>query len=364
MKWKNRTADERKLHIDGFVGVTPTMTHALEVLRRCYRSHGGGHQASCSFLVGETGVGKTTVANEFLEEVRAEHMGALMDGQNLQLQDREAYPHDMSVTLEKPGHGLVRPVLKIGVAKKTTYKQLFAQTLTAIGVNVAKATRFREMMSIVRQQVKEQNIRMIIFDECQHIADSSMTRDPYEAADVFKVLMKEARVQIACVGLPYATDLLLENRQLETLKKEEMRMRPFQPDFDAKSELMVFLQTLSSDLPFDRVQPIHKAPVAVRLHLASDGYVAGIAMMVSEAAKIAIEEGIDTIDLELLGEAYRRKHDVPVNENPFLMPKIDPEGFKALKAARWDERVLKAQQNRATRRQKALVLKREAAAHD
>lgn len=358
MKWKNRTADERRDHIDGFVAVTPTMTRALDVLKRCYRSHGGGHQASCSFLLGETGVGKTTVANEFLEEVRAEHMGVLMDGKNLQVQDQEAYPHDMSVTLERPNHGLIRPVLKIGVAKKTTYKQLFAQTLMAIGVNVAKATRFTEMMSIMRQQVKEQQIRMIIFDECQHIADSSMTRDPYEAADVFKVLMKEVRVQIACVGLPYATDLLLENRQLETLKKEQVTMRPFQPDFSDGSELMTFLRVLSSDLPFDRAQSIHTASVAVRLHLASDGYVSGIVMMVAEAAKIAIDEDIAIIDLKLLGEAYRRKHDVPDHENPFLVPKVDPEGFKALKAERQEEQVQEAQRNRATRRRKALVLKR------
>ncbi len=364
MKWKNCTADERKQHVDGFVAVTPTMARALDVLRRCYRSHGSGQQASCSFIVGETGVGKTTVANEFLEEVRAEHMGILMDGQNLKVQDEEAYPHNMSVTLERPGHGLIRPVLKIQVGKKSTYKQLFAQTLAAIGVNVAKATRFGEMMSIARIQIREQGIRMIIFDECQHIADSSMTRDPYEAADVFKVLMKEARVQIACVGLPYTTDLLLENRQLETLKKEEMTMRPFQPDFNDGSELMGFLQALSTDLPFDRAQQIHKGPMAIRLHFASDGYVAGIAMMVSEAAKIAIDEGVEVIDLDLLGEAYRRKHDVPVNENPFLMAKVDPDGFRALKAARWNERVLAAQKNRATRRQKALVLKREAAAHD
>lgn len=361
MKWKNVTKDERMQHIDSFVGITPTMTLALDTLRRCYSAHGKGKQATCCFVVGETGVGKTTVANEFLEEIRAEQMGVLRDGQNLQVPDKEAYPHDMSVTLVKPGHGLVRPVLKVFVGKKTTYKQLLAKTLTAIGINVQKAARYGDMLAIARKQIKEQDIRLIIFDECQHIADCSTGREPYEAADVFKALMKETRVQIACVGLPYALDLLLANRQLVTELKEQRTMNPFEPDFNDGSEFMEFLKAMSADLPFDHTQTIHKAPTAIRLHLASDGYIAGITMMVSEAAKIAIEDGLQGVDLKLLGEVYRRKHDVPPNENPFLLPTVDPDGFRALKAARLKERLQESERNRALRRKKARALKREAA---
>jgi len=361
MKWKNRSQDERREHIDGFVAITPTMTRALNALRRCYGSHGRGQQATCSFIVGDTGVGKTTVANEFLEEVRAEHMGVLMNGQNLQVPDKDSYPHDMSVTLVKPGHGLVRPVLKIFVDKKTTYKQLFAKTLAAIGINVARAARFGDMQSIARQQITEQGIRLIIFDECQHIADCRAGQDPYEAADVFKSLMKETRVQIACVGLPHTLDLLLANRQVKTENKEQITMTPFAPDFNNGSEYMEFLKAFSADLPFDKAQSIHTAPTAIRLHLASDGYVAGVAMMVNEAANIAIDERLDVIDLNLLGEVYRRMHDVPVNENPFLVPTIDFEGFKKLKEARLRERIQEAEKNLLLRRRKARALKREAA---
>lgn len=353
MKWKSRSVEERRRHIGEFVAITPTMTRAIGVLRRCYRAFHEEQQASCSFVVGETGVGKTTAANEFLEEIREEYRGTLMDGDSLKLADAEEYDRSMSVTFEKPGHGLVRPLVKIQVAKKTTYKRLFADTLSAIGVRTSSSTTLGEMMSIARQQIKEQGIRLIIFDDCQHIAESNLTRDPYEAADVFKALMKEARVQIACIGLPHATDLLLENAQLETLKSEELRMMPFPLDLSDKGEYRSFLKAFSDDLPFDRKPSLHTTQMALRLHLASDGYVAPLAKYVSLAAKEAIDQNLETITMDLFEEVYRRKHNVPDNENPFCKAEVDPEGFRKTKAARRQERLAEARKGRATRRAKA-----------
>lgn len=351
MEWKSRSAEERRNHIGSFIAVTPTMKRATDVLRRCYRAYHEEPQASCSFIVGETGVGKTTVANDFLEEIRGEYLGTIMDEQNLKLADDADYDHTMSVTFEKPGHGFVRPVVKIQVSKKTTYKQLFSDTLAAIGLTVRRAT-LGEMMSIARQQIKEQGIRLIIFDDCQHIAESGLTRDPYEAADVFKALMKEARVQIACVGLPHAADFLLESAQLETLKNEELRMMPFPLDLSEHGEYRAFLKAFSDDLPFDRKPSLESPQMALRLHLASDGYVAAIAKYIGLAAKEAIDRDMETITTDLVGEVYRRKHNVPDNENPFLKAEVEPDGFREIKATRRQERLLEARKGRATRRAK------------
>lgn len=364
MKWKSRPAEERRKHIGSFVAVTPTMKRAIDVLRRCYRAYHDESQASCVFVVGQTGVGKTTAANDFLEEVREEYLGTLMDGHNLKLADVEEYDRSMSVTFENPGQGFVRPLVKIQVPKKTTYKRLFADTLAAIGIKVPSSATLGDMMSIARQQIKEQGIRMIIFDDCQHIAESNLNRDPYEAADVFKALMKEARVQIACVGLPHATDFLLENAQLETLKSEELHMMPFPLDLSDTSEYCMFLKAFSDDLPFDRKPLLEKPAMALRLHLASDGYVAAIAKYVSLAAKEAIDRNLDTITMDLLEEVYRRKHNVTENENPFRKAEIDPEGFRKIKADRRRERVAEARKGRATRRAKEreLSLRKKGAA--
>lgn len=354
MSWKNRTDKERRKHAGGFVAVTPTMRRASAIMRRCYDSWQETHQASCSFLVGETGVGKTTVANEFLEQVREEYRGTIMDGQNLVLPDEAEYDRTMSVTFERPGHGLERPVVKLLVGKKTTYKQLFADTLTAIGIKPTVRATLGEMKAMAKHQIKEQKIRLIIFDECQHIAESTIKQDPYEAADVFKELMKETRVQVMCMGLPHALDFLLANGQLDTVESEKWTMPPFSLDLDKKSELRRFLKSLSDDLPFDVNPNLDDTSMALRLFLASDGYLGGITKYVIEAVKVALEAKLETVTMAALTEAYRRKHDVPNGENPFF-PKEDPNpaGFLRVKKERKKERERQALEGHAVRTAKA-----------
>ncbi|MGP9811384.1 TniB family NTP-binding protein [Rhodopseudomonas sp. NSM] len=352
MTWSTRSVEERRKHIGSFVAVTPTMKRATDVFRRCYREYHESQQASCSFVVGETGVGKTTAANDFMEEIREEYRGTLKDGIDVHTIDPKTYPTNMSVTFQQPGRGLVRPILKIMVSKKTTYKQLFGETLAALGMPTKRAT-LAEMKSIVRRQIEGQGVRMIIFDECQHIVDSSQIRDPYEAADFLKELMKETRVQICCVGLHYATDFLLENGQLETMKSEEHHMRPFPLDFSESAELCMFLRSLSDDLPFDRKPQLFTPAQALRLHLASDGYVGYITKYVSMAAKDAIDQNLDTVTMDLIGDAYARKHNVPDKENPFRVKgEIDEDGFQKIKAARRKMLEEEAFKSRAARRRK------------
>ncbi|CAM5391653.1 hypothetical protein AFEL58S_01888 [Afipia felis] len=348
MKWSNRSIDERRRHVGGFVAVTSMMSQATDVLRRCYQGFHVGHQASCSFIVGKTGVGKSTAADDFLEEIREEYRGTLNDGHNLKLADRDDNAHTMSVIFEKPGHGLVRPVLKVEVTK-STYRNLFSDTLTAIGVKVQTRATLGEMMSIARQQIREQGIRLIIFDDCQHITESRSTRNPYEAADVFKALMKQARVQVVCMGLPHTTDFLLENAQLETLKDEELRMVPFPCDLEEDSEYINFLKALSEYLPFDHKPSLDERSVALGLHMASDGYIGTLMKYVSRAADQAIEEGAHTLTRDHLAKAYSRKTNVPIHENPFIEKNINPEGFRATKAARLERRRAEARKGRSER---------------
>lgn len=354
MTWNNRSPEERRRHIGSFVAVTPTMKRASDVFRRCYEAYHEEQQASCSFVVGETGVGKTTVANDFLEEVREKYRGSVMDGQNLTLAPDADYDRTMSVTFENPGQGFVRPVVKVQVSKKTTYKQLFAETLSAVGIKFSKFATLGDLKSMARHQIKEQGIRMIIFDDCQHIAESSLIRDPYEAAEVFKALIKEARVQIMCVGLPHATDYLVVNGQLETVKNEEWHMKPFSLDLDEGSDYLRFLKSFSDDLPFDVNPCLNETSLALRLHIAADGFIAPIAKYVGLAAKEAIARGSETITLDMFEEVYRRKNNVPDKENPFFTNvDPDPEGFKKVKEDRRKERLLEIDKGRATRRAKA-----------
>lgn len=348
MKWSKQSVEERRQHLGRFVAVTTTMKEANDVMRRCYRRFHEELQASCSFIVGPTGVGKSTAADDFLEEIREEFRGTLKNGQDLKLANHEDYSHTMSVTFEKPGHGLVRPVLKVEVTK-SSYRDLFADTLLAIGIKVRARATLGEMMTIARQQIDQQGIRLIIFDDCQHIVEATWRRNPYEAADVFKALMKQARVQVVCMGLPHTTDFLLENAQLENLKDEELGMVPFDLDLEEDSQFCEFLKALSEHLPFDQKPALDERSIALGLFLASEGYVGTLMKLVSRAAEHALDEGAATVTAAHLKEAYRRKTNAPDFENPFHNKEVDPDGFREMKAARSKARRQEAKKARAER---------------
>ena len=349
MIWAKQPALERRKHIGKFVAVTSMMKGVNGVLRRCYERHRVNQEASCSFVFGATGVGKSTAAHDFLEEIREDYRGSLKDGSDLKLANDNEYSHTMSVTFEKPGHGLMRPVVKVEVGESSTFRDLYRDTLLAIGIKVAARTTVGQMKAIARHQVAEQDVRMIIFDDCQHILEGRNPSNPYQAADVFKEFMKETRVQVVCMGLRETTDLRVWNTQLNGLIDEEWEMEPFKLDLSEDGEFYEFLYVLSEYLPFDKKPPLYDRSTALSLYQASDGYLRPLMKVISLAAEMAIDQGAKTINNDHLAEAYRRKVRVPEFENPFLNKELDIEGFAQVKTARLKARKAEARKGRAER---------------
>ncbi|MGM4892017.1 ATP-binding protein [Tardiphaga sp. 839_C3_N1_4] len=358
MTWNEKSTHDRLTHIGRFVAQTSNLLDAKAVLQRLYRNFRVSQQAGCAFIVGRTGAGKSTVANDFLEDIREEYRGTLKNGDDLKIADNQDYSHTMSVTFEKPGHGLVRPVLKVEV-QASTRRDLFRDVLLAIGIRVGSRTTFGQMMAIARHQINEQDIRLIIFDDCHHIAEGDMTK-ALHAANVIKCLIKQARVQVACMGVLHAGDLPLVNDELESLKDENHPMRPFDLDLGGESEYMDFLAALSDWMPFDRKLAFDDDAVAMGLFKASDGYVGTLTKFVTKAAEVTIDSGADMMTMEHLATAYARKTNAPTWENPFENQTLDIQGFRAAKAERRRTQLNEAargQNERAARKRNTLSKK-------
>ena len=71
--------------------------------------------------------------------------------------------------------------------------------------------------------IEAQKVKMIIFDDVQHILDAGMSA--YSAADVFKLFLK-SRVAVVCIGLLYAHLLTAVNPQLNRLVQQKIVMPP------------------------------------------------------------------------------------------------------------------------------------------
>jgi hypothetical protein len=354
MKWKDRTDEEREQVVGSVVIHTPAVSEGLDVLRRLYKRHRKTPEGTCSFITGDTRVGKTTILNEFLEEVCESFGGELRGAEDSALAADEGYTGTMSVVEEVKGHGLTRPILKFGVDKKATYKSMLLATIAALGVPPPRRSAdTKELTSIILAQARGQEVRLIIFDDCQHISENRSRMDPYEAADAFKVLMKHARVQVACVGLDHATDFLLVNGQLKAMTEEVHRMAPFASDLGAGDPFREFLGSLSDELPFDKPSYLDDVEMAVRIHMASQGYVGLISKIVGLATNEAIARGHDRVTAEHLAKVQDRLQPDLAAENPFRIKKVNEEQYAKLIKRRWAEEVDEMRNRRGAGRGRA-----------
>lgn len=339
MSWLTKSTEERQRHIGGFIAMTRTLEDATRVLRKRYMSWHTAPQGNCAFIVGITNTGKTTAIDEFMAEIRDGIAAQFKDGNDLVLADEEAYPPTMSVAFERPGQGVVRPVIKVFVGKRVTFNNLLWDTLLALGIKAPKNATYSQMMTMIRTQIREQEVKLLIFDECQHICEGRTQRGQYDAGDVFKLLMKDARVEIACAGLPHATEMLDANTQLAKLVRAKLTIQPFPLALEPESGWIVLLATMSADLPFDKPSDLHSRPTALRLHLATEGLIGHVCALVMSAAVDAMTEGEDHVSMTRLAATYREETGVPDDENPFLMPRIDARHYNALVARKRRERL-------------------------
>jgi hypothetical protein len=328
MTFRDMPRHERLSQIGGLVSDTPAFLAASQIVRTCYDNWRTQVEGTCSFVVGDTGAGKTTVADEFLIGLARELGGVASLGSSEIASSGHEMPPSWSVTI-KTDTGIIRPVMKVFIAPQPRFIALMSDFLRQMGVGTRARPTMGELITLAVHHAHKQQLRLVIFDESQHVVEQRIS---YEAADVFKHLMNLARVQIVGMGMPHALDIPDVNGQVGRRTVERHEIPPFActPD-DPKSAYMRFAATVEAELPFDAPSGLNQPDLALRMHLATAGYVGRYMPLVHAAATRAIDDGRSHLSRTLLGEAYRAKEGVDDAENPFLMGDPDPERFKAIR---------------------------------
>jgi len=190
-------------------------------------------------------------------------------------------------------------------------------------------------MSLAMRHFELQGVRMVAFDESQHIIEGHSKDTAYEAADVFKMLLNEARVQVVCVGLPRTLEILDANPQIPRHCTAVYELKPFAMEVeDLESDYMTFMRGLNAYLPFDESSNLHHPVLAMRIHLASDGLIGLIMHLVQTATARAIEEGLSCLTRKVLGEVYGEISIVKPADNPFISPEFNENMYEAIQARR------------------------------
>lgn len=325
----------------------------LEVCRLCetlWTISGLMVEGDAGFVFGDTRAGKSFAVSAFAD-AKFEQLKELRPNSQWKRLDVPGTP--IRPILEKvPGEGEKRPLVVVLVNPKPTYKSLV--TDTALALNIALPSRWTGgiAMKLIMDQLVEQNVKMVVFDEIQHIVEGGS--DSYSAADVFKIMAK-ARVQIVGIGLESYKTVMFEhiqaknepdprhNTQLKALKNNQVTIRPlsctladfpqigrdgkpigsigypmtpyrrFCEDLDDRSDRETIV------LPFDQSSELSNPQTALRLWRAFEGSVGHMMKFLIAATALAITEGQRRLTPRLLAEVYRRRAECNDDDNWFLM---------------------------------------------
>ncbi len=317
---------ERLASIGNLLVNTTPFFEATSKLSDTYQNWSTRQEGTCAFIVGEPGAGKTTVADEFLHETAA-GLGTEY------IAEASANSSGRWGLIKETETGFIRPVLKVFVGPRIMFRGLFFDLLLALGVRANRNANFAELMSLVMRHLKAQQVKLIIFDETHHIIDRHTRTTAYEAADLLKMLLIQAKVQIVCLGLPHSLEILAANQQLDRRCTAKYEIPPFSDDVDnSDGEYMRFCQALESALPFDKPSGLDQPGLALRLNSAGSGYIGRITHIAQTATELAVNRNLSCLTVQVLGEAYKNISMINDDVNPFLVKEFRPEQFSLHRA--------------------------------
>lgn len=312
---------ERLTSIGNLLVNTTPFFEATRKLSDTYRNWGTRQEGTCAFIVGEPGAGKTTVAEEFLHQT-AKELGTEY------IAEASADSSGRWGLIKESETGFIRPVLKVFVGPRIMFRGLFFDLLLALGVRANRNANFAELMSLVMRHLNAQQVRLIIFDETHHIIDRHTRTTAYEAADLLKMLLIQAKVQIICLGLPHSLEILSANEQLDRRCTAKYEIRPFRDDVDnSDGEFKQFCAALESALPFDKPSGLDQPGLALRLYYAGSGYIGRMTHIAQTATELAVNRELSYLTVQVLGEAYKDISMINDDVNPFLVKEFRPEQF-------------------------------------
>lgn len=263
---------------------------AREVILALYDRAARRRNPVCLFVTGDTGSGKTTIA----ERVEAEILS------------RQTDPNTC-------------PVALVSVPARCTSKAL----LSAILVALDHPDPYKGSQTLFEQRLvkwaRRKGVRMIILDEAQHLVNPKNASKNYDVADVIKVVINQLKITLILVG-DHGVDALCKNRQLFRRLRRRFRLTPFGYETEKEqARFCAFLLKYDVALPFSEYCHLSSPALAAALFRATGGLVGWVVQLIWVATDYALEENARRIEPRHLAEAWHeiRAPYQPNEPNPF-----------------------------------------------
>jgi GTPase SAR1 family protein len=293
--WSKKSREERILKIEAIYVLSPSLKGVLEAIRFCHHNSRHYREPKCLLITGLPGVGKTSLAEYHIK-----------DYPRIDTEDRVEVP-----------------VLYIKIEVPATPKNLVSALLAALGDPAADKGSIGSQTRRLRHLLKELKTELIILDEFQHFIDRDSLKVLKTISDWLKLLIDNSKMPVILMGMPYS-HLILDTRGNEQLKRRFSLRKSIEPfgwggEAEEQKDFRNLLKLIDDELPFNKRAKLAGKTMAYRFYCATNGVISYVMDIVRIAALSAIEQSLETIDLDLLADAYDRSlaSPYPDRDNPF-----------------------------------------------
>ena len=232
-------------------------------------------------LTGDGGEGKTFILQKFLQ----------------------AHP------VEERKEYLKCPVLMLPLSWRPSVSDILLMILMSLGYppNMIRSQTNSEFQKLVIRALINCEVRMLIFDEAQHLwlsasgkSSRPIERMGKEVGEFLKSLYDQSGVAYVFSGTNGLKDYFRMDAQANTRWSENVQLYPFGNDDKFREALMV----LDEALPMESPSSLHSEKLAPKIFLATKGNFRLLKNLLSEAVFLAATQGAKYVSESHLAQSY------------------------------------------------------------
>ncbi|MCM3443547.1 TniB family NTP-binding protein (plasmid) [Metabacillus halosaccharovorans] len=293
----------RREHVKSIIVEHPRYREIYEKIQEMHFFSKGSVKADSLFLSGRTGVGKTTLLEEYKEQYKR--------------------------FINDEGYTIV-PVLYNKVPVGATPKSVAASLLRSLGDPAYDKGTENSQTARLLHFIKMCQVELIIIDEFQHLIDRDTKHVLNKASDWVKSFCDDAGVPIILCGMPESEKIFAHNDQLDRRFTEKVKMVGF--DYMRKEDQIdfrIFLKSIDEQLPFIHKSDLANKNLADKIYYVSRGIPHYVNKLLVEATTLAAKNGNDFIDENHLYEAFKR---INISNRPYIINPFGDERFNIIEA--------------------------------
>ena len=288
--------DKRSQSLRHLVIEHPEFTRTVREIARLHERWVASQVAGALLIVGQSGAGKSTVLDYYLQR----------------------FPS------RREPRRMVIPVLKVLTPEAPTVKAMSEAVLVALGDTAATRGSAAVKTNRIALFLRECRVELILFDEFHHFCDSRAP-ERRRVTDWLKNLLNECGKPVVLLGLPRAISALYSNEQLRRRFASPFYYKEF--GFRTEEEQTLFRGLLKHFQEMSKLTwslDLSHPDVAMRFHFATNGLIDYVVKIVDDVMARQ-DHNAEPVGYVHLQNAFKAQiwADVPLALNPFN-PEVRP----------------------------------------